>query len=259
MVCRKCQVRALIRICIACVLLLLTARGHADSVSPQLQWTRAIDRDDAPVLTALMPSIDIFTSNEKGKTALMAAAKLGDRAMLDNLLQRGMLLHQRSNTGGTTLMYAVLGNKTDMVRYLIGLGAADDNRINAQSTNGWTAAMIAAAKGFDQVLSVLVDNNADPWIADGYGWSPLMRAIDNRHRNVIQYLLSLNNTSLDAQNENGSTALHIAVLSNDIYSARRLIERGANRSIRDSNHKLASDIADDMGLVQLRSLLIQKN
>lgn len=247
----------MIRCLVLGCMLLVALVAHGAPAAPELQWTRAIDRDDATSLWALMPTVEITIGNEKGKTALMAAAKLGDRKMLDALIHRGAALQRRSKTGGTVLMYAVLGNNIEMVRYLFALDDVEQSTtmIDAQSTNGWTAAMIAAAKGFDQVLGLLVEQNADPWLADGYGWSPLMRAIDNRHRNVVRYLLGLPDVSLNKQNENGSTALHVAVLTGDVESVRLLLKRGADQMIRDKANRSALDIATEMKLTGLIAAL----
>ena len=119
-------------------------------VSDEVRWKRAIDRDDVQVLRQLLSQVDVKLSNDKGKTALMAAAKTGDLDLLESLLQKGLTLDDRSFTGGTSLMYAALGKETGMISYLLDAtrGAANfQSYVDAESTNGWTAVMIAAAKG----------------------------------------------------------------------------------------------------------------
>lgn len=213
-----------------------------EAIDPELQWKRAIDRDDAKVLWEMLSDVNVAITNDKGKTALMAAVKLGDKKLVEKLLLKGLSLNDRSRTGGTVLMYATLGNQHDMIHYLLQDSAAKDN-LDAQSSNGWTAVMIAAAKGFDQAVKTLIEHGADAWLADAYQWSPLMRAIDNRHSNVVRYLLTLPDVPVNFQNENGSTALHIAVLSNDRESTKLLVARNAQRNMKDDNGMTAADIA----------------
>ena len=216
-------------------------------VSDEVRWKRAIDRDDVQVLRQLLSQVDVKLSNDKGKTALMAAAKTGDLDLLESLLQKGLTLDDRSFTGGTSLMYAALGRETGMISYLLDAtrGAANfQSYVDAESTNGWTAVMIAAAKGFDGVVQQLVEEGqADAWRADAYQWSPLMRAIDNRHAAVIHYLLELDQPLLSSVNENGATALHVAVEKGDVETVKLLLNKSIDRDTRDNAGRTALDIA----------------
>ena len=217
------------------------------AVSDEVRWKRAIDRDDVQVLRQLLSQVDVKLSNDKGKTALMAAAKTGDLDLLESLLQKGLTLDDRSFTGGTSLMYAALGRETGMISYLLDAtrGAANfQSYVDAESTNGWTAVMIAAAKGFDGVVQQLVEEGqADAWRADAYQWSPLMRAIDNRHAAVIHYLLELDQPQLSSVNENGATALHVAVEKGDVETVKLLLNKSIDRDTRDNAGRTALDIA----------------
>lgn len=227
-------------------------------VSDEVRWKRAIDRDDGQALRQLLNQVDVKLSNDKGKTALMAAAKTGDLNLLELLLQKGLALDDRSFTGGTSLMYAALGKQTAMISYLLDARRDADNFqafVDAESTNGWTAVMIAAAKGFDDVVRQLVEEGqADAWRADAYQWSPLMRAIDNRHSSVVRYLLEREYPELNSVNENGATALHVAVEKGDVSTVRLLLDSGVDQETRDNTGRTAVDIArsrNDKPIMQL--------
>jgi len=228
-------------------------------VSDEVRWKRAIDRDDTDMLRQLLSKVDVKLTNDKGKTALMASDKTGPLDLLETLLQRGLALDDRSFTGGTSLMYAALGRQYTMISYLLDARrdtATFQSFVDAESTNGWTAVMIAAAKGFDGVVQQLVeDGGADAWRADAYQWTPLMRAIDNRHTEVIDYLLSLDRRALDSINENGATALHVAAEKRDARSVRLLLERKIDPDIRDNAGRSALDIAIDRGDKSIMQLL----
>ena len=245
---RSVQFALLLTLWLALWLLPLSINSAAET--PEQRWKRAIDRDDAAVIWQMLSTADVTLTNDKGKSALMTAARLGDQTLLQALIARGLSLKGRSFTGGTVLMYAALGNQLDMLKFLK-QQVPGNEYLDAQSTNGWTAIMIAAAKGFDGAVKLLVDDGADPWLADAYQWSPLMRAIDNQHAGVVRYLLTLPNASVNQQNENGSTALHIAVLKGDIESAQLLLASGAKTEIKDKNSMAAVDIAVANGSVKL--------
>lgn len=226
--------------------------AQASEESRQLQWRRAIDSDDTKTLDRLFDPSLLSVTNEKGKTALMTAAKLGDFELYRRLLDGGLDPRQRSRTGGTVLMYAVLGKRLDFVDHIL---LAQRPQINLQSSNGWTAAMIAAAKGYQGVLQRLMAAGADINIADAYRWSPLMRAIDNRHPQTATLLARAPGVRLDWQNENRATALHVAASIGDLASVRLLLSLGASASVRDSNGRLAIDIARAAGHAPIVELL----
>lgn len=225
----------------------VNAPDAEEPVSNEVLWKRAIDRDDTDAIRRLLSVVDVKLTNDKGKTALMAAAKTGELDLLETLLGLGLQLDDRSFTGGTSLMYAALGQQYAMIHHLLNAKRGDSDfqtYVDAASTNGWTAVMIAAAKGFDGVLQQLVEEGgADVWLADAYQWTPLMRAIDNRHTAVVQYLLSLDQPALNRTNENGATALHVAVERGDVATVRQLLARNIDPDIRDSAQRTARDIA----------------
>lgn len=202
-------------------------------------WRRAINNDDAQALVQLFDSSRLSVTNEKGKNALMSAAKLGDFRLYDRLLEGGLNPLERSNTGGTVLMYAVLGNRLEFVDFVL----AQQPDVDLQSTNGWTALMIAAAKGFGDVLNALIAAGADINLADGYRWSPLMRAIDNRHSVAIEILARHPDARLDWQNENKATALHVAASAGDLESVRLLLSLNADAELLNNNGQRALDVA----------------
>ena len=231
----------------------------SEPVTDTVLWKRAIDRDDTVTLRQLLGEVDVKLTNDKGKTALMAAAKTGELDLLQQLQQLGLSIEDRSYTGGTSLMYAALGKQQRTISYLLDArrnSAGVQSYVDAESTNGWTAVMIAAAKGFQSVVAQLVEEgNADPWLADAYQWTPLMRAIDNRHTEVVAYLLGLDNGPLNLQNENGATALHVAAERGDVRTAQLLLERGADTKLTDNADRRALDIARDRNDAALVRLL----
>jgi len=217
----------------------------------ETQWRRAIDTDNIDTLRDLLPAVDIQATNEKGKNALMAAAKSVDMELYDKLLERGISVETRSKTGGTLLMYAVHGNDKTMIQTVL---AATDH-IDAQSSNGWTALMIAAAKGFENGVRLLVDAGANPNMPDVYQWSPLMRAIDNNHFGVAGYLLTQPEIEVNVVNENGATALHLAVQNAEAVIVKQLLRVGASTSVKDKNGATAKMLAKKLGNQEIADLL----
>ena len=230
--------------------------SEAETSKLQTEWKRAIDQDKASDLWRLLADvdanrIDVKSTNDKGKTALMAAVKIGDQCLLAELLHRGLGISDKGYTGGTTLMYAVLGNDSGMIEVVL----SREPELDAQSTNGWTAVMIAAAKGFKDSMQQLFAAGADINLPDVYQWTPLMRAIDNRHSSVVSYLLSLPVIEVNQVNENGSTALHIAAQAGDEAAVAKLLELGSVVTVADKNGFTAVDVAVENGYLEIAELI----
>ncbi len=246
----------------AAFFMLLFVGVHASSVSADTaqtakqRWITAINQDDAVTLMSLLNQrvVDdawkVTASN--GKTALMVAAKVGHRDLAARLVTEGSSIHRKTITAGTAFMFAILGDQLPMAQWLASRGA----NVNAQGSNGWTSVMIASAKGLDSTLAWLLEQGADSSTTDVYGFSPLMRAVDNGHIDAVRLLLSDTRVQINWQDELGNTALHYAVSNASAISVALLIDAGASVHIDNwagtSPLALAREIADK-GRDQLRS------
>jgi len=200
------------------------------SAAPDDSWSRAIAKRDLAAIERLASAgADVNRANGDGMTALMLAAAERDPSLLRLLLARGAKVNAANNRGGTPLMYSATGADLEAVQFLIERGA----NIDARAANGWTALTLAAARGFDEIAAVLLQRGADPNVADIYGWTPLMRAVQQNRPAVVRALMRSDRVNLDAQNENGRTALHHAALEGLTDIAGMLIARGANAALQD--------------------------
>ena len=141
-----------------------------------------------------------------------------------------------------------------MVRLLLSRGA----EVNVVSRNGWTALMIAAAKGYATVARVLLRHGARPAIPDIYGWTPLMRAVYAGHADVVRLLLESRRAEVNARDEHGDTALHRAAERGDLDSIRLLLRYGADPALRDAEGLTPAQIAAASGHEAVAALLAQK-
>jgi ankyrin repeat protein len=88
-----------------------------------------------------------------------------------------------------------------------------------------------------------------------YGWTPLMRAVDNGYRDAVRALLRHGGSDLAAADEAGMTALHHAARRGWTAIARLLIEAGAPVSARDRAGRTPADIAAAGGRENLLAIL----
>jgi ankyrin repeat protein len=170
---------------------------------------------------------DIHVKDSFGASALHEAAILtaGEPAMHDSdyektitiLLQNGVPVDSRSNSGNTPLFYA---HCPDVLQLLIAKGA------NANAVND-------------------------------FGLSVLHHAIlTERSEDVVEALLRHGATP-NSVYENGDTPLIDAVRQGNVDVVELLLDHGADLAARDRNGQTALDIASDLGLDSIARVLQQ--
>lgn len=233
------------------------ARDMADtdrSLDPAVRqaWLRAIGNDQAARLKRLIRQNDpaklLAITATNGKSALMVAGKVGDLPLVTSLVSAGARIDATTQTNGTALMFAVLGNQRVVAEWLVKRGAD----IHVIGSNGWTALTIAAAKGHLDLLQWLVDLGADAQLRDVYRYTPLMRAVENNHEAVVAVLLSLPQTDINVQDEYDNTSLHHAVFAGNAPMVQLLLQHGADARISNRQGMTAARLAE--GNPNLQSL-----
>ncbi len=197
------------------------------------KWSSAISNDRVDLLQSMLEQH--INDNKKpisllkqvapnGKSALMVASKQGDMAFTKRLVQLGASVNELTITGGTPLMFAVLGNHIALAEWLHKAGA----NIDAKGSNGWSAATIAGAKGQSDMLRWLIEAGADMDSPDVYRFTPLMRAVDNQHTKSVEILLANAKASANSKDESENTPLHFAVANRQKNVVQLLLDYGAD-------------------------------
>jgi len=201
--------------------------------TPTDKWASAIANDRVETLQQMLDEhIDdashalslLRVVAPNGKSALMVASKQGKLALTKRMVGLGANVNELTQTGGTPLMFAVLGNHVELARWLHQAGA----NINAKGSNGWSAATIAGAKGQTEMLRWLISADADIDSPDVYRFTPLMRAVDNQHIDSVRILLLEGKAGVNFKDESDNSALHFAVANRQIEVIQLLLKHGAD-------------------------------
>lgn len=141
---------------------------------------------------------------------LFAAARSGDLARIQNLLDAGTLHSAVDEAGETALMHAAHGGHVAAVQVLIASGA----NVHAKSPHGWTALAKAAyngetGRGYVEVIEVLHEAGAALDERIFFGITPLMLAAGGGDAAVVEWLINAGADVL-ATNEGGRTARMMA-------------------------------------------------
>ncbi len=209
------------------------AQGDSSTPEESLShlWIKAISNDDVSFFNSLLksdakpePMIGLAAPN--GKTALMVASKKGDLSLVKALHRKGAKVNRVTQTGGTAFMFAVLGNNLDVAQWL----AKENANVAAAGSNGWSAATIAAAMGHTEILKWLTTLQSSFDSPDVYRFTPLMRAVDNRHYAAAKILLETQTVDVNVRDEWENTPLHFAMANKDEKMLELLLSHGARMS-----------------------------
>jgi ankyrin repeat protein len=201
---------------------------------------------------------DTKLRNKIGWTAFYFACSHGnDEQIVKYLIDAGANPNERDETGKTPLMWLGWGERTENFKALIVAGAD----VKAKDNDGKTALMISASRFFYEEVKILLDAEADVTAKDKNGWNALMYTSASGFRKseigahgdgmivwlkatkIIEELISLGN-NLNDQNNDGDTALILAVKVGNAHFAETLLARGAHPNIKNKNGKTANDFMD---------------
>ncbi|CAH8619231.1 unnamed protein product [Schistosoma margrebowiei] len=207
---------------------------------------------------------DINVRDSFDRTPLHLAASSGNLPMVKLLIEGRALVDPVDKFGITPLFWAVYNNYKNVAHYLLNMGAKH-NRVTKQGftilhfisesnaisilkylhrksltleydnadNNGMTPFLIAASKGNELLMEILVKRNCNVNATDLYGRNALHFVSKNGHIDALYYLLSVEllKTKIDELDNSGCSPLHLACENNQQHCVRLLLETGANPDI----------------------------
>ena len=134
------------------------------------------------------------TSSVPDLPPLHAAAKAGEAARLQQLLDRGADVNARDANNDTPLMIAATYNEAGCLRLLLDRGASVDLR----NSSGATALVTAALNGYVDSTQLLLARGADVNAKTTEGSSAVVYAALNGHTACVQLLLEHGAEQIDS-------------------------------------------------------------
>ncbi|XP_046564852.1 serine/threonine-protein phosphatase 6 regulatory ankyrin repeat subunit B-like [Haliotis rubra] len=173
----------------------------------------------------LVSDSNINLKGGNGRTPLMAAAFKGHKSVFDLLESKGADSTLLDTFGDSLFHLACQGGNMSLVEHLV-----SDSNINLKSDNGWTPIMAAAVNGHKNVFDFLESKGADSTLLDIFA---LMAAAFKGHNNVFDFLESkgADSTLLDTF---GDSLLHLACEGGKVALVEHLVS-DSNINLRGSN------------------------
>jgi ankyrin repeat protein len=211
---------------------------------------------------------ELFSAIEKGRTDTVRSLVSADPSLVD----------ARNASGLSTVLYATYAGRNEIAKILIDRGARldifeaaatgsqdrleqllhnDQSKLNSFSADGWTPLHLAVFFGRVNTTHVLLEKGAD---LDAVSHTeervtPLHSALANPHNAALAQVLIDAGADISVTQLQGYTPLHYAAAHGLEPIALRLLERRADRSVRDKTGKTASDLAREKGHLALADLL----
>ncbi|HWK55089.1 MAG TPA: ankyrin repeat domain-containing protein [Hyphomicrobiales bacterium] len=194
-------------------------------------WLAALNRSPEMIELLIQRGASAAASLPHGETPLMVAARAGDPESIDLLLAAGADPNaSESLHGETALMWAAAEDHPDAIRALVA-GGADLDR-HSRALNLAPMKWESPAMTLTSVLPV-------------GGWTAAMYAARQNSAEAMEALIALG-SSLDEQDENGTTALSLAIMNEHYDLAAALLEAGADPNVADHAGASALYVAVDM-------------
>ncbi len=118
--------------------------------------------------------------------------------------------------------------KKEMTKKIIALGGD----LHVKNLNGESLLHIAARN--NQIIpliflsKILYINDLD-----NFKQTPLIYTVKYNSKSCFEFLLRLRNIDLNAQDEEGNTALHLTVLNEEIFMVYKLLMKGARYNLKN--------------------------
>ena len=144
---------------------------------------------------------------------------------------------------------------------LMAINAFIDGGINpnAQTEDGRTPLISAAARGDLEVTKLLLQRGADVNIKDKKGYTALFHAIEAMYDEVANVILDQPNLDPNARGLNGVTALMSYAWRDRKDAVQKLLDRGVDVNGQDNDGDAALHGVAKSGNIEILDMLLEKN
>jgi len=140
---------------------------------------------------------------------------------------------EKVDSSFTKLHKAVYLNNEDRVKKYL---TAAKYSVNAADSANRTALHLAAVNGNLRIIKMLISMGANVNIQDADGKSPMIKAIECGHTEVLHILVEYGANIDLADRDKGNTALHHALIGNNLDCALYIIRNALVIDINKRNH-----------------------
>jgi quinoprotein dehydrogenase-associated probable ABC transporter substrate-binding protein len=230
-------------------------RWLAEGADPQQELSNALIANDAERIKFLISKgADVNKPDLQGWTPLTNAARQRHDKTVDLLIELGADPNKYDGNGITPLAAALMRDHVPSIKALVKHGA----NLEEPGQDGFRPLALALAEKKYEAAKALMDGGADVSISSGNdGLTPLMLVAaqtgpaegsiflpgSTRPTDIAKALVAAG-ADIDAQAENGMTALMIAAANNSAPMIGLLMDAGADPTVKNARGQTAEDVAN---------------
>lgn len=198
----------------------INRRSGASKMSPLL-WAAYYGTKDVAKIPSESDEIDSYSRGAGGDSALSLAARQGHERIVELLLKRGAEADSKDLAGCTPLMSATYCGHVGVVRLLLKTGRVD---VNSRNVNMETALLLAAKRGHEAILKLLLEEEVEVNSKDSFGRTPLAWAGIRGHVSIAKLLLRTGRVDANLNDKIGRTLLSWAAGEGHVSAAQLLLQ-----------------------------------
>jgi ankyrin repeat protein len=226
----------------------LIKKGANPNIFNKESWSpldvAATKRYGCPIIDLLLEAKkvkgmgDVNDRDKEGRTALHYAAASSNEITAEHLIKKGADLNCQDHNGLTPLHGAAIGAKDMKIIDVLLDSIKGDMLSPYRKDEGLFILIKQNWCGLGQEIGDrLLKKGIEPASTESDEWTEIisLRIARAKNSQEIDEILKEGNFEINGRDQNGQTPLFVAIRANNVEGARRLLERGADPSIRDSN------------------------
>lgn len=198
---------------------------------------------------------ELIQAGETGNSGLMMRGIWsGDTGIVARLLDQGMDVNTKLDSGWTPLFHAVKVANYDMIKLLLDRGASASSCRDELTVLMLSCQADSSESNISACMELLLARNADPNMVNSSGMSCLMMAAQRGYVTVLNLLVS-HGADVNLCNSGGYTALSIAVKYDKAGAVLKLLQLGADKTIGTGTGKSPAELAALLRHTQISKIL----
>jgi quinoprotein dehydrogenase-associated probable ABC transporter substrate-binding protein len=239
----------------------------ADGADINQELSNAVNANDSDRVKFLVEKgADVNRPDPQGWTPLLNAARQRKDAMIKLLIELGADVNRPDGSGLTPIVAAAMRDHVPSIKVLVENGAD----IEQPGPQGFRPLALSIAESKYEAAKALMENGADVSAASGAdGLTPLMLIAAQtspaegarflpgsaRPSDIAKGLIE-RGAKVNAQSNNGVTALMIAATHNSAPMIGLLMDAGADPAVKNKQGKTATDVAEMNGNLEAAQAIL---